>query len=344
MELDVEFSPEILGKTLARARKSLRISLRDLSKVSGVSPSQILRIESGEFDCLVSSLVRLGVALGIRFTVLLEHSLSEIRSPYQISLTREVATPLDLELPDTPDNKEALKDLVLGGCSVVTRLMRSANPVAVANELEYPSQEIEQRFMKLAGSIAAHNYTPRTCVDFITTLQSRPFHTLRSFFNFPTPDNVREHAAVFRSKRRALFFPWMPIGRVLFFESEEGAADFLRFESKNYLTIGGSLPMLSPMPTWDQLKVDVRRLAKPRGSKAALARHCQVTRQAVATWLDTESTTEPGATATLKLLQWVEAAKARQQKSSGTVAPAPEPKTQRKGSNETTKPKGRKQK
>ncbi len=76
-----------------------------------------------------------------------------------------------------------------------------------------------------------------------------------------------------------------------------------------------------PMPSWPELRDKVRGLSKARGVKTSLAGVCGVTRQAVAIWLDTGSTTEPGAEATLRLLEWVKAEEAKT-KTSGAPKPA----------------------
>jgi transcriptional regulator with XRE-family HTH domain len=88
-----------------------------------------------------------------------------------------------------------------------------------------------------------------------------------------------------------------------------------------------SEPMIvTRMQLWLDLKSRIQRLVTYRGAKAELARYCQVTPQAVATWLDPESDTEPSAESTLMLLEWAKAKRAQNPTSPITSAPKPLPK------------------
>ena len=72
------------------------------------------------------------------------------------------------------------------------------------------------------------------------------------------------------------------------------------------------------MPSWSDLKDRVEKLTAQRGAKTVLARRCKVTRQAVSTWL--KGKVQPGAEATLRLLDWVTEEEAKQQKRDSTAS------------------------
>lgn len=99
---------------------------------------------------------------------------------------------------------------------------------------------------------------------------------------------------------------WIAVKEIAQRNAEEEASFTPGEKIEKYLTNKSEQSTVQPMPTWAQLKAEVQRLTGERGEKAALARYCQVTPQAVATWLDKDSATEPGAEATLKLLEFVE--------------------------------------
>jgi len=83
--------------------------------------------------------------------------------------------------------------------------------------------------------------------------------------------------------------------------------------------------------TWPELREELKTLTSQRGAKAALADACGVTPQAVSAWLREEYS--PEADTVLWLLRWVENPQRSltSTKNSGSVAPAPESKTQIKG-------------
>ena len=56
------------------------MSVRDLSRITGISPSHILRIESGEFDFTTTKFLRLAEALGLPTSSILEPALFASRT------------------------------------------------------------------------------------------------------------------------------------------------------------------------------------------------------------------------------------------------------------------------
>jgi DNA-binding phage protein len=63
--------------------------------------------------------------------------------------------------------------------------------------------------------------------------------------------------------------------------------------------------MRTEVPTWPELKKDIRRLTARRGEKKALAEKCGVSRQVLGNWLSDDSQGTPNSELTLKLLKWV---------------------------------------
>ena len=90
MKNDLRLDTKLLGSVLRRTRELARIPFRQLASDSGVSTSQIMRIESGEFDCHVSSLISLCGALGIRFGELLQRCVLADSWIYREALNREI--------------------------------------------------------------------------------------------------------------------------------------------------------------------------------------------------------------------------------------------------------------
>ena len=111
-------------------------------------------------------------------------------------------------------------------------------------------------------------------------------------------------------------------------ESKERADRHAVRERENNLTLNAGAVTNQPMPSWPELKRRVEKLTEHRGAKTILARRCKVTRQAVTTWL--KGNVQPGAEATLRLLDWVTEEEAKPQKSGNDADTSNPPKTQTK--------------
>ncbi len=102
---------------------------------------------------------------------------------------------------------------------------------------------------------------------------------------------------------------------------------------KQYLS---NMPV-TPASNWEDLRSRLRAATAGRGAKSELARQLTVRASAVSQWLSGESL--PTAENTLRLLEWVAAREARQQKKAPEVLKTrPAPKT-RKGIESNEKPK-----
>jgi len=176
---DIRFNPKLLGKALKEMRDFLRLSLRELARHSGVSHSQILRIESGEFDCFTSSFVRLCGAMGIRFGDLIERCVTPEYDVYKNAIETQFKASKIVDLD--PHSIEALKDLLFGASIAVGCLLRATWPMGVARELDYPTDAIRGKFIAFA------TYLETGQVDFsrryiiLNELQRNPKDILQRF-------------------------------------------------------------------------------------------------------------------------------------------------------------------
>ncbi len=92
---------------------------------------------------------------------------------------------------------------------------------------------------------------------------------------------------------------------------------------KHYLGNVIAIPL-----SWVELRRRLRAATAPPGAKAALARQFEVSTAAVSQWLS--GANAPAADTTLRLLEWVVAEEAKQQKASaGSASTQPAPKTQK---------------
>lgn len=87
-----------LSETILRAREKARLSVRELAKLSGVSPASISRVENGDWN----------------ITIQLARALTKaLRLPIHIWFCEDIGTPDSISLAPLADCDEAI--VVRGG-------------------------------------------------------------------------------------------------------------------------------------------------------------------------------------------------------------------------------------
>jgi hypothetical protein len=170
-------------------------------------------------------------------------------------------------------------------CNLVDILSRSSNAERELRRCLPKVKAVHETLIAFAVQCDS-GMTPADRVKIQNGLRSQPFDQLRKM-TLLTEDSWKE--ALERSEKLQVI-DTKPTGRVS--------------EREINLTSSSALPTTTPMPSWPQLRTRIKKVAKKRGVKSALARECGVTRQAVTTWLTSD--VEPGAKATLRLLDWID--------------------------------------
>jgi len=104
---------------------------------------------------------------------------------------------------------------------------------------------------------------------------------------------------------------------------------------RNSLTISDLLDIVALMKTsakssrWQQLQHRLQNATRERGAKSSLARELGIDRQTVSEWLR-HAVRGPSAETTLRLLEWVKAAEAKQKKRAGSAETQPALKTRKR--------------
>ncbi len=180
MNQKFHFDRASLGETLKRCRKFLDYSLRDLAKLSGVSASHILRIESGEYDFQVETLMKIAIHLGIPCGVLLEEGLAA-KWLYYYEFVQSDSGVADLLPPKTkPISTVALQAVrfVAVECAVTAKLLWSSNPSMLAARYDYPCASLKEAFCKASVNIEqSHGLADRAAM--LQNLQKEPVAQLR---------------------------------------------------------------------------------------------------------------------------------------------------------------------
>jgi transcriptional regulator with XRE-family HTH domain len=282
----------------------LHLSVRALARSSGVSHSQILRIESGEFDCLTSSFVRLCAAMGIPFADLLERCVLPELMIYKNAVDSELVN----FSPDDKNSQEAFADLVFGASIIFSYLVRTSSPVAMAHDFLYPSIDIEERFVQIARQLESRPMDVSQRYIFLNLLQQNPAATLNRFFGFPSRQELENHIVLREAKNPISSIPWMPERcwpSIRAWDSQ----GWLGSEEKINREIGltGSSPKgkVEGVKSEIQKLIDqVKRKASGPGAKSQLARTLGVSPARISEWLSGKK--EPGGDYALRLQKWVE--------------------------------------
>lgn len=182
MPEDAFFSPRLVGEFLRMARHDHALSLRQLAAKSKVSASQLLRIESGEFDVRLSALLRAAAALGIPAGVVLEQGWRPSPGFYgkrlgELGLRGLVKAGADAH--GKSEGRSKLHKLIpffANCCMAVGYLARSSNPPKLVKIIGFPFDELKTVFFNVAEAINLFAFADRLSV--LEELQDDPLSLL----------------------------------------------------------------------------------------------------------------------------------------------------------------------
>lgn len=179
MNQKFHFDRVVLGETLKRCRKSLDYSLRELAKLSGVSASHILRIESGEYDFQVETLMKIALHLGVPCGVLLEEGLAVNWLYYHAFIQTDSDFMALVSSKDKPKSTVCLRAVrfVAVECAVTAKLLWSSNPTMLAGRYDYPFESLRDAFYKAATTIERSHVSAERA-EMLQNLQKEPVKQL----------------------------------------------------------------------------------------------------------------------------------------------------------------------
>ena len=174
-----------VGRKLKSAREELRLSYREVAALSGVSPSHILRIESGEFDYSVDKFCQLASALGLSPAVLLEsnwHCSDGMKiSPAEIValVAATIGIPADPQLPDDDAKLIILRKSLALMARLVVLLVFSADRESYLRSVKFSVPEVRDAFTAVLPVLAASTHTAERFA-FLEAMEENPSAKLRS--------------------------------------------------------------------------------------------------------------------------------------------------------------------
>lgn len=284
------------------------MSVRELSKITGISPSHILRIESGEYDFTVTKFLVLAEVLCLPIASVLEPILFATRRPAEIGRSaqedKEFKT---LEGHEEDSALELLRIMV----RVVVSMHVSSNPKALVDAIEIPFKEAKDRLTKYAAKFDTDADNVER-IFFIHALAGRPYSKLhdlglidaemvKSYLAWAKANTFCSDDLKYKSTSNSPRAQWLS-GKSGFNASKDNPSQKQAgLDMRNRLDDDALVK--AKVESLPELLDEVRKKVSKRGQKSALAVKLGVSRQAVDQWLSGDS--KPSAELTFELLNWV---------------------------------------
>lgn len=151
-----QFSLKLVGGILRETRILLGMSIRQLSTESGVSPSQILRLESGEYDVRLATLMKVVRPLGLPAGLLMEQGTTVNVGAYAKILGQNGIGSLFRALPEEKRTKGSMTALIVfcaRCCEAAGYLLNSSNAQKLVPTIRLPITLMEKPFAAFAVEV-----------------------------------------------------------------------------------------------------------------------------------------------------------------------------------------------
>jgi transcriptional regulator with XRE-family HTH domain len=173
-----------IARVLKGARMAAGLSLREVADLSNVSPSHLLRIESGEFNYSTENFALVTQSLGLRAGDVIEAAMKftfERRRP----LLKSLETVLKYPEIRHPEKFEEIVDQLW---DLAVRILWAANPLARAKERPYPTEALAEAFRKYAVFVEQLSAEERRVT--MAAFEERPIPKLQSLHLVPPDEQL----------------------------------------------------------------------------------------------------------------------------------------------------------
>lgn len=315
---DILYMRNLLGVHLRQARDGAGFSIRKLEEFSGVSNSEISRVENGSQECRLESFVRICAALGIPCGQILDQVVFGQPQLYEEKIAAQPAVVKLL------DRLKELGPLYLANMGIIAsfaaHLIRCNRPADMARAVDYPDEGLRTVFLKFADLVELVR-TPGDRLKLLELLRDNPLAVLMHYGlcdsevvtrtlkalaeGNSVADSESRKTILAAAKVRSDLPVWLPFVSSLAAlevpEAEKGGKSVLDSTSlkSNYGDVKSEL---------EKLIARVKRLVTRQGAKTELARFLDVAPARITEWLsdDAKNRKEPGGYYALELLKWVE--------------------------------------
>jgi transcriptional regulator with XRE-family HTH domain len=179
-----EIDQSEIARLLKGARIAAGLSLRQIAEMSDVSPSNLLRIESGEFNYSNQNFVLVAQALGLRAGDLIEAAMI-----FTFDRKRPPLKNLEtvLRYPNIR-HPEEFEDLSGQIWNLAVRVLWASNPIARVKERVYPTGELAEGFRKYA--VFAEQLSAEERRVTMAAFEERPIGKLQSLHLLPPDEQL----------------------------------------------------------------------------------------------------------------------------------------------------------
>lgn len=296
--VELASSAKFLGMVLKEHREKAGLSLRQLKELSGVTNSEISKIESGSQSCRLDSLLRICAALGVSVGAVADSVLTVQSFFYEDAIAENSEFIAIAEKRKMAHDQAFFLACALAGFA--SQLVLSSKPTVIAQQIGYPTEALRTAFLRFANRVESEMRAAARRV-FLSDLKQRPIETLKQeglFAEALFVDYYNQNEREIFNPSTARRFQLSDTTWAAFFVTDEQGGNS-RLDEGNALVTNEAVKPILP-----QLLKRLKAATEARGQKAALAKYLDVLPQMVSQWLS--GAREPGGETTLRLLHWVE--------------------------------------
>jgi transcriptional regulator with XRE-family HTH domain len=178
-ESDLLFWDGALGMYLRDARNRAGLSLRDLERTTGVSDSEIHKIETGSQECRLSSFVKVCSALGVPGGLVLDQVVSSSFAYFShVLLKDDELRGFSVKRWKANDfSHRVVTDQLACFSSVAAHLLRCSHATRKAKSFDYPAPTVGSAFLTFAATVD-NTGEGLERLSILSALQHTPFQEL----------------------------------------------------------------------------------------------------------------------------------------------------------------------
>jgi transcriptional regulator with XRE-family HTH domain len=218
--------PMTMGNHFREARLANGFSLREVERLTGITDTELHKIETGSHECRLSSFIRLCVALGMPSGRMLDDTITGSWAFYAgaIRKNKESLHILTLFGADEKTFEPVIANLA-SCCAFAAHLLRCAFARRKAFKMEYPSKDLREAYLQFALSVDAIEENLER-VSILKALRDHPLSELKQQKLFSEPfvrkliletHEALTHPAsamtpkeLKHKKRIGIWAPWIP--------------------------------------------------------------------------------------------------------------------------------------
>lgn len=299
---DWMFPPELVGVYLRRARWALGWTVRQLESKSGVSHSELLRVELGEQECRLQTFVRLAAAMGLPAGRVIDDLVQCNSAVFAVRVGLDPAFNTLIKTLGVEDDRGvlSLRNFIANWATFAAQLLRYGYAQRQASRVWYPSDEARAAFLAFARRCdAIENLRRRLALQEL--LHVAPFSELNRH-QIPVEAMAREFFEALPEKDM-MTVPWNEAMSFPDFNEDMARERGGRCKKNSLTHTESSVIDASVKAQLPNLLEELKHATAAPGKKTELAKFLGAPLASVSRWLSGER--EPGGETVLKMQAWL---------------------------------------